>query len=105
MLRKGDIVKVKRGKFKNKTGKINDANLKKLKVSIEGLQTQKKDGTKVQIYFYPSKLQIQELNLEDKRRLKNLQKGIKEEKLKPSEERNKNAEQKAKEKENVSKKK
>lgn len=71
-VRKGDNVKVMRGKFKGKTGKINNINLKKLRVSIEGLQTQKKDGTKINVYFKPSKIQIQELVLEDKKRIKAL---------------------------------
>jgi len=69
-LRKGDSVRIMRGKFKGKTGKINEVDLKKLKVGIEGMQKQKKDGTKVNIYFHPSNLQIQELSLEDKERLK-----------------------------------
>jgi large subunit ribosomal protein L24 len=79
-LRKGDKVKVMRGKFKGKEGKVNVVNLSTRKVSIEGLQIQKKDGTKVNIFFHPSNLQIQELNLEDKKRIKSLGKGAKEEK-------------------------
>lgn len=73
-LRKNDTVKVMRGKFKKKTGKISSVNLKKLKVSIEGIQVQKKDGTKVNVYFDPSNLQIIELNMEDKERIKSLEK-------------------------------
>ena len=65
-VRKGDNVKVLIGKFKGKTGKISGVNLKKLKVSIDGIQNQKRDGTKVNILFNTSKLQIQELNLEFK---------------------------------------
>ncbi len=73
-LRKGDKVKVMRGKFKGKEGKVDIINLATRKVSIEGLQIQKKDGTKVNIFFQPSNLQIQELNLEDKKRIKSLEK-------------------------------
>lgn len=72
-LRKKDVVKIKRGNFKGKTGKINIVNMKKLKVSIEGIQRQKKDGTKIHIFFDPSNLQITELNLEDKKRIKILE--------------------------------
>jgi large subunit ribosomal protein L24 len=72
-LRKKDVVKVTRGNLKGKTGKVNIVSLKKLKVSIEGLQRQKKDGTKINIFFEPSNLQITELNLEDKKRLKILE--------------------------------
>lgn len=67
-IRKGDTVKVMRGEFKGKTGKISIVNMKKMKVYIEGIQNQKKDGTKVNIPFYPSRLQIQELYLDDKMR-------------------------------------
>jgi len=73
LLRKGDNVKVMRGKFRGKTGKIGNVDLKKLRVSIDGLQRQKKDGTKVNVYFAPSNLQIQELVLEDKKRINALE--------------------------------
>lgn len=69
-LRKGDKVKVMRGKFKRKEGKIDNIDLKRGKVSVESLQIQKKDGTKISVKFYPSNLQIQELNLEDRKREK-----------------------------------
>ena len=69
-VRKGDTVKIMKGKFKGKTGKINNVDLKNLKISVEGIQVQKKDGTKVNVHFSPSKVQIQELNLDDKKRLK-----------------------------------
>ena len=68
-LRKGDEVRIMRGEFKGKKGKISDVILKKLKVNIEGMQRSKKDGTKVNVIFDPSNLQIIELNLEDKRRI------------------------------------
>jgi len=69
-LRKGDNIKIMSGEFKNKTGKIGFVDLKKLKVHIEGIQRNKKDGTKVNVWFDPSNLQIQELILEDKKRIK-----------------------------------
>ncbi len=71
-IKKGDVVKVMRGKFKGKTGKVSEVNLKRLGVSIGGIQRQKKDGTKINVYFNPSNLQIQELVLEDKKREKAL---------------------------------
>jgi len=75
-IHKGDKVKVMRGKFKGKEGKINNINLKKLRMSIEGIQKQKKDGTKINVYFHPSKLQILELVLEDKKRIKAIERKI-----------------------------
>jgi large subunit ribosomal protein L24 len=71
-LRKGDMVKIMKGKFKDGAGKVNSVDLKKLRVSVEGIQRQKKDGNKVNVYFSPSNLQIQELSLEDKKREKAL---------------------------------
>jgi large subunit ribosomal protein L24 len=72
-VRKGDEVLVMRGKFKGKKGKVAKVNMKKLKASIEGIQIARKDGTKVNVYFQPSKMQIQALNTEDKERLKALE--------------------------------
>lgn len=69
-LKKGDLVKVMRGKFKKKIGKIITINRKRLKVEIESLQIKKRDGSKVNVKFNPSVLQITELNSEDKRRIK-----------------------------------
>ena len=68
-LRKGDVVRVMKGKFKKKTGKIITVNEKRLKVEIEGLQIKKQDGSKVNVRFNPSILQITELNIEDKKRI------------------------------------
>jgi large subunit ribosomal protein L24 len=73
-LRKGDNVKVMRGKFKKKQGKILEIDLKKSKAVVEGIQVKKQDGSKTNIKIDPSNLQIIELNLEDKERMKTLNK-------------------------------
>ncbi len=70
VVRKKDTVKVMRGSLKGKSGKIVGLNTKKRQVFIENIQKTKKDGTKVNIPFDASNLQIIELNLEDKKRLK-----------------------------------
>jgi len=75
-IRKGDHVEIMRGEFKKKTGKIAIVDLKKLRVSIEGIQKTKKDGTKVNVWFSPSNLRIKELNLDDKERKKALERRI-----------------------------
>jgi large subunit ribosomal protein L24 len=67
-LKKGDIIRIMRGKFKNKTGKVELVDLKKLRVTVDGIYNTKKDGTKISVHFDPSNLQIKELNLEDKKR-------------------------------------
>ena len=71
-VRKGDTVKVMRGEYNKKTGKIAEVNLSKLKVLIEGIHKSKKDGTKVKIYFQPSNLLITELTTDDKKRIEAL---------------------------------
>jgi large subunit ribosomal protein L24 len=68
VLRKGDAVKVMRGKFKGKKGKVNEIHLKTLSVIVEGVSIKKKDGSSVNVKLKPSNLQITELNLEDKKR-------------------------------------
>ncbi len=85
-VKNGDTVKIMRGKFKGKQGKITKVFLKISKVIIEGIQTTKQDGSKVSLKMQPSNLQIITLNLEDGKRLKKKaedKKEIKEEKQKP----------------------
>ncbi len=76
-LRKGDTVKITRGSFKGKSGKIAGLDSRRMKVFIEAIQRAKKDGTKVNIFFDSSNLQIQELNLDDKERIKSIERKIK----------------------------
>ncbi len=78
-LRKGDSVRIMRGSFRGKTGKIAGLDLRRKKVSIEGIQRAKRDGTKVNIFFDSSNLQVQELNLDDKERIKSVERKIKKE--------------------------
>ncbi len=59
--KKGDKVKIMRGKFKGKQGKILGVNLKNSKIIVEGIQKTKQDGSKVNIRLEPSNLQIIEL--------------------------------------------
>jgi len=69
---KGDTVKIMRGKFSKKQGKVTEVKIKLQKIYIENIQRKKTDGSKVNIPLRPSNLQIIELNLEDrKRKLKN----------------------------------
>ncbi|MGV8142553.1 MAG: 50S ribosomal protein L24 [Candidatus Pacearchaeota archaeon] len=68
-IRAGDEVVIKRGTFAKQKGKVLDVNVKRLKVTIEGVTRKKADGTKINVYFDPSKLQIVALKLDDSRRL------------------------------------
>lgn len=71
-LRKGDTVMVMRGKFRKKTGKVEEIDLKKSVVYVSGMETTKKDGTKVRLPLHPSKLMITELGADDKKRQKTI---------------------------------
>lgn len=68
-LRKGDEVLIMRGAFAKKKAKVASVDLKNSRVTLEGIQRTKKEGSKVNVYFRPSALQIQTLNLDDKKRV------------------------------------
>jgi large subunit ribosomal protein L24 len=72
LLRKGDLVKITRGKFNKKQGKIIKTETKTGKIFIEGIQIKKIDGSKIDIPIKASNIQIIELNLDDKERNKKL---------------------------------
>jgi len=61
IVRREDKVKILRGKFKGKSGKITGIYTKIGKVEIEGIQVKKQDGSKVPIKLQPSNLQIIEM--------------------------------------------
>ena len=71
-LRVGDKVKVLRGAFRGKEGTIKEVDSKRLKVTVNGVEITKNDGTKVFPYLDPSNLQILELKTDDKARQKAL---------------------------------
>lgn len=70
VLRKGDKVKIMRGKFKKHTGEVFDVNTKRTRIFVDGAQNIKKDGTKVFLPLNPSNLQIVEIKLDDRYRKK-----------------------------------
>jgi len=57
----GDKVKVMRGKFAGKEGKIMSVNLTRAKVFIEGMAAKKQKGKEVPVPFEPSNLMITEM--------------------------------------------
>lgn len=68
-VKKGDTVKITRGKFKGKQGKVMEVKLNTSKIVIDGIQIKKIDNSKVNVRFHPSNLQIVELNMEGKGRI------------------------------------
>lgn len=95
-----------RGSFKKKRAKVVSVSSKDLKVTLENIQRTKKDGTKISVNFSPSVLQIQDLILEDKERIKALNRGKKGSETKPeNKEEEKETKPEKKEEKNVSKEK
>ena len=66
-VKKGDKVKIMRGNFKGKIGKVERVDIKATKVYVLGIEVAKKDGSKSLYPIHPSNLLIQELVLDKKR--------------------------------------
>jgi large subunit ribosomal protein L24 len=69
VVRMGDKVKVIKGDYKGKEGKVSMVSLKKTLVYVEGIERQRRDGSKSQLGIAPANMIIIELNTEDKRRM------------------------------------
>ncbi len=86
-VRKGDVVRVVRGKFYDVKGKVVDVDYKRYRIFVEGAEIVKKDGTRVKYPIHPSKVEIVELDLSDNWRKKIIERklrarGISEEEIK-----------------------
>ena len=68
-LRKNDLVKIMKGKFKGTTGKVMSVNTKKYTAQVENASTSRKDGTKLFVPINASNLMIVELDTQDNARL------------------------------------
>ncbi|MAG39929.1 50S ribosomal protein L24 [Candidatus Pacearchaeota archaeon] len=78
-IRKNDEVKVMRGKFSKKQGKVLAVSLRDARVQVEGIEIAKKSGDKIAVWLRPSNLKIIKLDDSDKKRLKNVKKEVKKE--------------------------
>ncbi len=67
-MRVGDKVKMCRGRFAGKEGKIESVDLKRESLRVAGAEIVKKDGSKVTVPLHPSTLLLVELDLTDRRR-------------------------------------
>ncbi len=68
VVRKGDVVRVMRGKFKGHEGKVVEVNLKKMKIAVEGVTIRRTDNKSVQFWLDPSNVEIIKLDLSDPKR-------------------------------------
>jgi large subunit ribosomal protein L24 len=69
-IRTGDTVKVMRGQFSGKEGKVEKVDMKHRRLIVDKLEISKKDGSKTRYPIDPSKVMILELNTDDKKRFK-----------------------------------
>ncbi len=67
-VRKGDTVKVMRGTFKKKRGKVSSVEIGRERIIVEGIQVKKRDGSKANVPLRASNLQIVEIYADDKKR-------------------------------------
>jgi large subunit ribosomal protein L24 len=67
-VRKGDVIKVLRGSFRKQIGKVNSVNMLKMAVLVDGVDSSRRDGTKVFVPIKVSNVMITELNKSDQRR-------------------------------------
>ena len=88
-IRKGDTVKIMRGTFKKKEGKVTGVKPDTFGIEVEGIQRKKQDGSKVNVKLQPSNLQIIELDLADSRRSSFLQSSSKKDKQESNSEKTK----------------
>ena len=72
-LRVGDKVLVKKGKFKGHIGKIDGIDIRKMRISIEGVTRKKVDKSTVHVPLRPWNVEILELDLSDEKRKKALE--------------------------------
>ncbi len=75
-VRTGDTVKVMRGQFAKKEGKVERVQLRYGKVYVAGIELIKKDGTKRPYPLHPSNLLITALELGDRYRKEKLESKI-----------------------------
>ena len=73
-VRTGDTVKIARGQFKGRSGKVESVDTKKSKVFVAGIEVIKKEGTKTRYSVHASNVIITILNLDDRKRAEKLQK-------------------------------
>lgn len=65
---KEDKIKIIKGEYKGKKGKVMGVNLKKYKIHVEKITIKKPDGKEKYIPISPSNVIIIELNLKDEKR-------------------------------------
>ncbi len=68
VVKKGDLVRIMRGQFRDTEGKVVKVDYSNVRVYVESGTTTKADGKEVQIPLHPSNLKITQLELDDERK-------------------------------------
>jgi large subunit ribosomal protein L24 len=74
-IRKGDTIKVLRGDFRDREGKVAKVNLKDESIEVDGVTVHKADGSEVSRPIHPSNVIVTKLDVKDKRRMSKLEGG------------------------------
>jgi len=67
-LRKGDTVLIVRGDYKGHEGKVSSVDLSKMRITVEGVNMKKTDGSTRPVPIKPSKVIVTKLDLSDEKR-------------------------------------
>lgn len=73
-VRKGDVVRVKRGDRKGEEGQVLRVDVDRQQLFVEGIEHTKKEGPMLQVPLKPSNVQIVELNMDDSKRVQKMEK-------------------------------
>ncbi|TET09046.1 MAG: 50S ribosomal protein L24 [Candidatus Thorarchaeota archaeon] len=68
VVKKGDLVKVMRGQFRDTEGKVTVVNYKKICVFLENATITKADGKEAAVPVHPSNIMLVKLELDDERK-------------------------------------
>ncbi|MGD9381472.1 MAG: 50S ribosomal protein L24 [Candidatus Thorarchaeota archaeon] len=68
VVKKGDLVRVMRGQFRDTEGKVVKVDYSAIRVYLESATTTKADGKEAQIPVHPSNLMLVKLELDDDRK-------------------------------------
>ncbi|NPA86836.1 MAG: 50S ribosomal protein L24 [Candidatus Diapherotrites archaeon] len=69
-VRKGDTVRIMRGKFRGHEGKVIGVSLKRMRIFVEGATLKRSDGREVPYPIHPSKVLIIDVDRSDERRFR-----------------------------------
>ena len=68
VVKKGDLVKIMRGQFRDTEGKVTGVRYAKVRVFLDNATVTKSDGKEADIPVHPSNLMLVKLELDDERR-------------------------------------